>query len=246
MKQDCDQDIATNNENNANSKETTDEEGEDNSSLLNNKEFEQRARNKSQLLNVAFGSILQYMKEGQCSQELSNVIGLIHWFSAGLLEGSLRAYEHLKEKQAALLEQQEQKHQVELSRLQAELQDVLEAAETFEKQAQSETEQRERASEDFTRERQDYEEQLANLQEENKKLLDTLIRHSKERANKSINQSSVNEPVLLGLYSSCNQATNNAHQAAPSASIQSEMNSISIYEPLDSQQQTPNTAAGLL
>lgn len=34
------------------------------------------------------------------------------------------------------------------------------------------------------------------------------------------------------------------HQAAPSASIQSEMNSISIYEPADSQQLTPNTATG--
>ena len=62
--------------------------------------FEDMARNKSQLLNVAFGSVLHYMKEGTCSQELSNVIGLLHWFSAGLLEGSLRAYEHLKEKQA--------------------------------------------------------------------------------------------------------------------------------------------------
>lgn len=70
---------------------------------------------------MAFGSILHYMKVGSCSQELSNVIGLLHWFSAGLLEGSLRAYEHLKEKQTAELEQQKSMHQVEMTRLQAEL-----------------------------------------------------------------------------------------------------------------------------
>ena len=61
-------------------------------------DFEEFTRYKSQLLNVSFGSILHYMKEGKCSQELSNVVGLLHWFSAGLLEGSLRALEHLKEK----------------------------------------------------------------------------------------------------------------------------------------------------
>ena len=34
--------------------------------------------------------------------------------------------------------------------------------------------------------KKNYEEQLNSLQEENQKLLDTLIRHSKERANSSI------------------------------------------------------------
>ena len=61
-------------------------------------EFEEITRYKSQLLNVLFGSILHYMKEGNCSKEFSNIVGLLHWFSAGLLEGSLRACEHLKEK----------------------------------------------------------------------------------------------------------------------------------------------------
>ena len=61
-------------------------------------DFEEKTRRKSQLLNVAFGSILAYMKQGKCSSEFSNAIGLLHWFSAGLLESSLRAFEHLKEK----------------------------------------------------------------------------------------------------------------------------------------------------
>ena len=82
------------------------------------------------------------MKDGFCSQDFSNQIGLLHWFSAGLLEGSLRAFEHLKEKQTALLAEKDATHQQEMTRLQAELQDVLEAAETFEKEAQTEAESR--------------------------------------------------------------------------------------------------------
>ena len=42
--------------------------------------------------------------------------------------------------------------------MQAELQDVLEAAETFEKEAQSEVQARQRANEDFAKVRQEYEE----------------------------------------------------------------------------------------
>jgi len=41
-----------------------------------------------------------------------------------------------------VLETNEQNHREEISRLQAELQDVLEAAETFEKEAQGESESR--------------------------------------------------------------------------------------------------------
>ena len=54
-----------------------------------------------------------------------------------------------------------------MSRLQSELQDVIEAAETFEKEAQSESEARQKANEEFAIERNDYEEQLSNMQEEN-------------------------------------------------------------------------------
>ena len=61
-------------------------------------DFEQKTRFKSQLLNVAFGPVLHYLKEGNCANDFANVVGLLHWFSAGLLEGSLRAFEHLKEK----------------------------------------------------------------------------------------------------------------------------------------------------
>jgi len=60
---------------------------------------------------------------------------LQHWFSAGLLEGSLRAFEHLKEKHAIQIEELETKHSTEVQRVQNELQDVLDAAETFEKEA---------------------------------------------------------------------------------------------------------------
>jgi len=67
-------------------------------------DFEEKTRHKSQLLNVAFGSILHYLKSGECSSDFANVVGMLHWFSAGLLEGSLRAFEHLKEKQTSLLE----------------------------------------------------------------------------------------------------------------------------------------------
>ena len=44
-----------------------------------------------------------------------------------------------------------------MTRLQAELQDVLEAAETFEKEAQTEAESRQKTTEQFTSERQEYE-----------------------------------------------------------------------------------------
>ena len=58
--------------------------------------FEEKTRHKSQLLNVAFGSMLHLLKDGgQCSgQDFANTVGLMHWYSAGLLEGSLRALEH--------------------------------------------------------------------------------------------------------------------------------------------------------
>ncbi len=120
-------------------------------------DFEEKTRRKSQLLNVAFGSILHYLKSGECSSDFANVIGMLHWFSAGLLEGSLRAFEHLKERQALVLETNEQNHREEISRLQAELQDVLEAAETFEKEAQGESESRQKAQEEFARQCQEYE-----------------------------------------------------------------------------------------
>lgn len=62
-------------------------------------DFEEKIRQKSQLLNVAFGSMLHFLKNGSnCPEEFGNVVGMLHWFQAGLLEGSLRAYEHLKEK----------------------------------------------------------------------------------------------------------------------------------------------------
>jgi len=80
--------------------------------------FEEKTRHKSQLLNVAFGSVLQYFREGQQhSEDFANVVGLLHWFSAGLLEGSLRALEHQKEKQATLVERAERRHAEDLARV---------------------------------------------------------------------------------------------------------------------------------
>ena len=76
---------------------------------------------------------------------------MLHWFQAGLLEGSLRAFEHLKEKQAAVLDDQDQKHKSEIDRLQQELQSVLEAAETFEKEAQSEVIQRNKLQDELAK-----------------------------------------------------------------------------------------------
>ena len=66
-------------------------------------DFEKVTRNKSQLLNVAFGQLLEYVKDGKCPGDFANLVGLSHWFSAGLLEGSLRAFEHLKEKHSEQL-----------------------------------------------------------------------------------------------------------------------------------------------
>ena len=46
-----------------------------------NDEIEEKIRQKSQLLNVAFGSLLHFMKEGNCGEYFANSVGLLHWFS---------------------------------------------------------------------------------------------------------------------------------------------------------------------
>ena len=88
----------------------------------NDTDFEEKIRQKSQLLNVAFGSVLHFLKNGCSGQpafsaDFGNVVGMLHWFQAGLLEGSLRAFEHLKEKHEAALADLEENHRGEVERL---------------------------------------------------------------------------------------------------------------------------------
>ena len=120
---------------------------------------------------------------------MTNLIGTVYWMSSGMLEGSLRALEHAKERQESQVEMVRKVHQEEMTKLQNEMQDVLEAAETFEKEAQLSQEMRQKAERELQalqNEKLSWEEQLKSAQEENQKLLDTLVRHTKDRANNSI------------------------------------------------------------
>ena len=68
---------------------------------------------------------------------VTNLVGTMYWMSAGLLEGTLRALEHEKEKEEERINQKSGQHHEEMKSLQQELQDVIEPAETFEKEALS-------------------------------------------------------------------------------------------------------------
>ena len=91
----------------------------------------------------------------------------MYWMSAGMLEGSLRALEHAKEKAESQIELIQKVHREEMSKLQSELQDVVEAAETFEKEAQMNEEKRQVTEKEFQEQKASYEEQLKNLEQEN-------------------------------------------------------------------------------
>ena len=48
---------------------------------------------------------------------LTNLVGTMYWMSAGMLEGSLRALEHAKEKAESQIEMIQKVHREEMSKL---------------------------------------------------------------------------------------------------------------------------------
>ena len=52
---------------------------------------------------------------------VTNLVGTMYWMSAGLLEGTLRALEHEKEKEEEKINQATSQHNEEIQRLQQEL-----------------------------------------------------------------------------------------------------------------------------
>ena len=68
-----------------------------------------------------FENLHNYLKKQPQSDMLTNLVGTMFWMSAGMLEGSLRALEHAKDKQEAQLLMIQKTNQEEVSKLQNEL-----------------------------------------------------------------------------------------------------------------------------
>ncbi len=72
--------------------------------------------------------------------------------------------------------------QQEFEKKSKETQDILEAADTLEKESNKNAQLYQNLYSEFQEQKEYYETQLSGLEEENKRLLDTLIRHSKGKA----------------------------------------------------------------
>ena len=75
-----------------------------------------------------------------------------------------------------------QRLQQDYEKSQKETQEILEAAETLEKESTKNQEIIDQLQRSINDQKDFYETQVQNLEEENKKLLETLIRHSKNKA----------------------------------------------------------------
>lgn len=164
---------------------------------LNDSDFRQHTRQKQVLLNVVFGQLCEQM---QRDRKQIDVVGSVYWFLSGMLEASLK---HNDAQALALTEVQndlrvavddnqltvaklKQQHQSEAALLQTEVQDVIDAAETFEKEANMYQQKLFQSEQNFAVERQELQTQIESLQEENYHLLETLVRNTKDRADAAL------------------------------------------------------------